>query len=264
MVFITGDCDKDYSRFEIENFPQQREMTKDDYVIVCGNLGVAWYGKETPQYEQEEQDLDWLDNLPFTLLFIDGNCENFEELNKYPVKEWNGGRVHEIRPSVLHLIRGEVFELCGKKIFAFGGIDYSGWGDNSFKWDENGNWKKEAREYEEKEWGYNIDFEDRKAYMEPSEVDIENAVRNLEKHNYEVDYMVTFSEDKIEYYTYVLCERGATLAACVIGRASNMLEALTELGEKTKCDRWFVGYHHMDIDTVRKIRYIYKDFVRLA
>ena len=262
MIYITGDCDKDYSRFELENFPQQLEMTKDDYVIVCGNLGVVWYGEGELQKEQEERELDWLESLPFTLLFIDGNRENFEELNKYPVKEWNGGRVHEIRPGVLHLIRGEVFELCGKKIFAFGGIDYIGWGDSSLKWDEDGKWKSKAHEYEENDRGYVIEFGEQKTYMKPTEADIENAIQNLEKHDYEVDYMVTFSESEIEYLTYVWSECGSTLASCLPG--SYLTGSFDKFEKKTKFDRWFVGHHHRDIDTVRKIRLIHRDFVRLA
>jgi len=262
MLYITGDCDKNYSRFEIENFPQQRQMTKNDYVIVCGNLGAVWYGEDDPQKEQEERELDWLESLPFTILFLDGNGENFEELNKYPVIEWNGGRVHEIRPSVLHLIRGEVFEICGKKIFAFGGMDYLGVGDSFFEWDEDGKWKSEAREYEEKDWGYTIRFTDRKKYMEPTQSDVENAIRNLEKHDYEVDYMVTFSESETEYFTYVLCECGATLASCLSG--SFLTRTFDEFEKKAKFDMWFVGHHHRDIETVRKVRFIYKDFVRLA
>lgn len=35
--------------------------------------------------------------------------------------KWHGGRVHKIRPSVIHLMRGQVFEIDGKRIFAFGG-----------------------------------------------------------------------------------------------------------------------------------------------
>jgi hypothetical protein len=42
-------------------------------------------------------------------------------LNAYPVEEWHGGKVHKIRPSVIHLMRGQVYELQGKKFFTFGG-----------------------------------------------------------------------------------------------------------------------------------------------
>ena len=39
MMFVTGDCHGDYRRFNTKNFPQQKEMTKDDYVIICGDFG---------------------------------------------------------------------------------------------------------------------------------------------------------------------------------------------------------------------------------
>ena len=34
MIYITGDCHADFTKFDIENFPEQKEMTKDDYVII--------------------------------------------------------------------------------------------------------------------------------------------------------------------------------------------------------------------------------------
>lgn len=42
MIFATGDTHGNFLRFEPENFPEQREMTKDDYVIICGNFGGVW------------------------------------------------------------------------------------------------------------------------------------------------------------------------------------------------------------------------------
>lgn len=47
----------------------------------------------------------------FTTLFVDGNHDCHPRLADYPVKEWNGGLVHEIRPHVLHLMRGQVFNI---------------------------------------------------------------------------------------------------------------------------------------------------------
>lgn len=51
------------------------------------------------------------------------NHENFDRLAQYPEIEWNGGRVHQVRPSVLHLERGYVFNLEGQKVFTFGGAE---------------------------------------------------------------------------------------------------------------------------------------------
>ena len=62
-------------------------MTRDDYMIICGDFGGVWDGGK-----KEERNLDWLEDLPFTTLFISGNHENFDLLRKYPTEEWNGGK----------------------------------------------------------------------------------------------------------------------------------------------------------------------------
>lgn len=52
---------------------------------------------------------------------MDGTHENFDLLNAYPTRQWKQGTVHEIRPNILHLMRGEIFEIDGHSLFAFGG-----------------------------------------------------------------------------------------------------------------------------------------------
>ena len=42
-------------------------------------------------------------------------------LARYPVELWHGGRVQPIRPHVLHLMRGQVFELAGLTFLTKGG-----------------------------------------------------------------------------------------------------------------------------------------------
>ena len=119
MIYITGDCHRDFKRFSTRIFPEQKEMIKEDYVIICGDFGGVWSkGKED---KEEKYLLDWLENKPFTTLFVDGNHENFDRLYAYPAEEWHGGRVHMVRPSVIHMMRGQVFEIEGKHIFTFGG-----------------------------------------------------------------------------------------------------------------------------------------------
>ena len=41
MIFLTGDTHADFSRFIDEIFPIQSELTKNDYVIVCGDFNAA-------------------------------------------------------------------------------------------------------------------------------------------------------------------------------------------------------------------------------
>ena len=119
MIYITGDCHADFSRLSTDNFPEQKEMTKDDYVIICGDFGGVW-NKDT-ENPREKWDMEWLDSKPFTTLFVDGNHENFDRLYAYPVEEWHGGKVHKIRDSVIHLMRGQIFEIDGRSFFTFGG-----------------------------------------------------------------------------------------------------------------------------------------------
>ena len=75
MVYITGDTHAVFNRFSTKNFPEQKEMTKDDFVIVCGDFGGIWYDNE-----YERHWLKWLSEKPFTILYVDGNHENFDRL----------------------------------------------------------------------------------------------------------------------------------------------------------------------------------------
>ena len=54
MIYITGDIHGDPTRFSKEAFPEQSKMTKEDYVIVCGDFGLVWDQMEsrTEEYRQ--------------------------------------------------------------------------------------------------------------------------------------------------------------------------------------------------------------------
>ena len=118
-IYITGDIHGNPVRLSTDSFYEQKEMTKDDYVIILGDFGLVWNCKG--ESKNEKWWLNWLEDKPFTTLFIDGNHENHDRLDEYPVEEWHGGKVHKIRPSVIHLMRGQVYEIEGKKFFTFGG-----------------------------------------------------------------------------------------------------------------------------------------------
>ena len=116
MIFVTGDTHGDFTRFATGNFPEQKEMTKDDFVIICGDFGGVWDGSKTERYW-----LDWLESKPFTTLFVSGNHENYDMLARLPVEQWNGGKVHIIEDNMIHLMRGQIFTIDGLKFFTFGG-----------------------------------------------------------------------------------------------------------------------------------------------
>lgn len=116
MIYVTGDTHGGFHRLGSKYFPQQKEMTREDYVAITGDFGGLWDGGDKDQYW-----LDWLNDKPFTTLFVDGNHENFALLNALPERRWNGGRVHEVREHVLHLMRGQVFSFGGLTWFTMGG-----------------------------------------------------------------------------------------------------------------------------------------------
>ena len=116
MVFLTGDCHGNFRKFGRRYFPGQETMDREDYMIICGDFGGIW--ADTPE---ERYWLDWLEDRPFTTLFVDGNHENFARLNALPVHDWHGGAVHHVRPHVLHLMRGQLYEIGGRAFFTMGG-----------------------------------------------------------------------------------------------------------------------------------------------
>ena len=53
MIYITGDTHGDWmSRLNTNAFPEQKSMTKQDYVIICGDFGI-WNDAK-----QEKHNLD--------------------------------------------------------------------------------------------------------------------------------------------------------------------------------------------------------------
>ena len=116
MILITGDTHGTIDFNKLKTLPMKiKDLTYNDYVIIAGDFGGVWSEKTL------EQDLYHYKKLPFTVLFVDGNHENFDLLNSYEVEYWNGGKIHRIAKNIIHLMRGQVFEIDGKTIFTFGG-----------------------------------------------------------------------------------------------------------------------------------------------
>ena len=44
MIYATGDTHGNFQRFAPEHFPEQAGMTKEDYMIICGDFGGIWDG----------------------------------------------------------------------------------------------------------------------------------------------------------------------------------------------------------------------------
>lgn len=200
-VYVTGDIHGNPERLSIDSFYEQKEFLEDkdnNIIIILGDFGLVW--SRDCENKQEKYWLNWLENKPFTTVFVDGNHENHKRLATYPVREWHGGYVHEIRPHVLHLMRGEVFTIEGKKFFAFGGASSHDIQDGILDYD-NGNWKEKA---------YNLDRQERYMYRVkdlswweeelPTKEDMQHGLASLDKHHNEVDYILSHSPSTSELY----------------------------------------------------------------
>ena len=202
-IYITGDThgDIDCQKFNNSDFP----AADGDYVIICGDFGAVWDGTE-----KEQRLLDWYNEKPWTTLFCDGNHENFDLLSKYSVKEWNGGKVHQIRPKVFHLMRGQVFTIEDKKFFVMGGASSV---DKIYRTIGTSWWAEEIPNFSEMDEGFT----------------------NLEKVGYEVDYVITHSAP-----TMVLPSIDLSYKPDVITEYLAVIQQITEY------THWYCGHYHIN------------------
>lgn len=231
MIYITGDCHRNFDRFDIDNFPEQNEMTKNDFVIICGDFGGIWDKDSSGKLERKL--LDELEAKPFTTLFVDGNHENFDRLYSFSVEEWNGGKVHKVRPSVIHLMRGQVFKIAGKKIFAFGGAKSHDISGGILEIDDPDFTKK--RKALKASWKpYRINHLSWWEKELPTEEEMAEGLKNLEANKNEVDFIISHC-----------C---ATSTQALIGEGMYKKDYLNEYFEKmrrsVKFKKWFFGHYH--------------------
>lgn len=120
MIYLTGDIHGVLGsrRLAADRFPPGRAPTEEDMVIVLGDFGLLW---SEPPTDREASELRRIESLPWTTLFLDGNHENFTLLNALPEEERWGAPVGVVSPRVLHLKRGYVYTLQGKRCFVLGG-----------------------------------------------------------------------------------------------------------------------------------------------
>lgn len=249
MIYVTGDTHSDFSRFDEDNFPIQKEMNKKDYVIICGDFGGVWTYEE--ESKSEKYELDKLNSRNFTTLFVDGNHENFTRLyNDYPIEEWHGGKVHKIRDSIFHLMRGEIFNIDGMKFFAFGGAKSHDIQDGILNIDD------EEKIYLYRKMGMLFRIKDYSWWeLElPTKEEMKNGINNLERVNYKVDYIISHC-----------CP---TSIQAVIGAGRFKKDYLTDYFQKImeKCEfkRWFFGHYHDYRNVNSTFTLLYNDILLIS
>lgn len=246
MLFVTGDTHGDFTRFSTDVFPEQKQMTKDDYVIICGDFGI-W--SDTPK---ERYWLDWLNDKPFTTLFVDGNHSNFDRLYAMPVSQWRGGQVNFIRDSVIHLMRGQVYDINGKRFFTMGGASSHDISAGILEPDDP-NFKRKRKALDKQMALYRVNHVSWWKEELPSDEEYEKARRNLDACGWRVDYIITHC-----------CP--SSIADIIGGgmyRHDHLTEFFEEIKERCTFDYWFFGHYHDNRPIMRKYVLLYEQIVEV-
>lgn len=225
MIYVTGDTHGriDISKLNTKRFPEGKNLTKKDYVIICGDFGLIWNNDNEDKYWQK-----WLEEKPWTTIFCDGNHENHHLLAEYPVENWNGGKIHRISNSIIHLMRGQVYTIEDKKFFVMGGAMSI---DKHYRVPNISWWEEEVPSYKECEEGFN----------------------NLEAQNWEVDYIITHTGPQ-------------DVLQAVMGHVEPdpTSRYLNNIMHNTKFKHWYFGHMHIDKTILGKYSFLYYEIIPIG
>lgn len=250
MIYVTGDCHGDFKRFSTKNFPDQKTMTRDDVVIICGDFGL-WH-----KCPEEDWWLNWLNRKSFTTVFVDGNHENFDRLysDEFKIVDFHGAKAHKIRAHIFHIMRGEIFTLEGKRFWCFGGAQSHDISDGILDINDF----KSVDEFKETVYLWNRMGKmfriNHLSWWEeelPTQMEMDWGMINLEDHGHEVDYIITHCAPQevavmMGYYDYnSICNY------------FNMIAHTEHFG------KWYFGHYHRNETIMGKFVCLYKKIERI-
>jgi len=221
-VFLTGDTHNVIDVDKVVRF-DDHGLTRDDYLIILGDFGFIWTPPCTLEsagedaylaWQEDERWLDWFEARPYTTLWIDGNHENFDLIEQYPIDTWHGGRVQRIREHVMHLMRGETFDIDGSIFFAMGGAHSI---DKAKRTEGESWWSQEVPSPEERDY----------------------AEKQLEARNWHVDYVLTHDAPSAAL-------REIDPDWPFILKPDDNTDWLQSLADRLSFKRWFHGHCHVD------------------
>lgn len=227
MLWLTGDLhgEIDISKLNTRLFPEQKSLSRSDYVLVCGDFGLVWDGSRTDMYW-----LDWLEEKPFTTLWIDGNHENFDMLAEFPIDDWHGGKIQRIREHVLHLCRGSLFDLDGIRVFSFGGAQSR---DRAYRTSGLSFWEQEM----------------------PSEEEMKQGRQTLSDAGWQTDIVVSHTlPGSIQSLRFPKEEYPR----------NELTDYFDEINSRLNFRCWFTGHYHRTELFMKKYYMLYQELVRYS
>lgn len=229
MLYITGDTHGDILRFTGEGSFCRGNLKKDDIIIVCGDFGFIFYPEGTAGAERQKNELETLSKQPYTILWVDGNHENFDLLGRFPTEERYGGTVHKIRHNIFHLMRGQVYDIEGKTVFTMGGA-YSI--DRCARTLGRSYWEEEL----------------------PSNSEYREATKNLRESGNKVDIIVTHTAPR-----RIIRSMGCYPDA----HDMELIGFFDWLTDEISFEKWFFGHWHTDKQINNRFRALWFDVVEV-
>jgi predicted phosphohydrolase len=214
MIFITGDMHSghDIGKFTTDNFSLGRVLTKDDYIIIVGDFGLFFQNPQTPS---DKYYLDWLNEKPWTTLFLRGNHDNPHMLEALPIAEKFGGKMGIAADSVFFLRDGEIYTIEDKTFFVYGGAMST---DIKYRTKDEDWWAEEIPSIEIQDY----------------------ALSNLQKHNHQVDCILTHTAPHT-----VILEHIVPMMPEYLKRAEDPVAIfLSSVMAIVEFDQWFFGHFH--------------------
>lgn len=199
MIYITGDTHGNIDFIKLKQYFAKRYVTEDDFLIILGDAGIVW-----SESDVFINDYAW---LGLTILFVDGNHENFELLNMFPIVDFKGAKCHRLFKNIYHILRGEIIALNGLTFFCMGGATSI---DKAYRVNRISWWEEE-----------NI-----------SNKDILNGLNNLEKVSYNVDYILSH------------CAPSFVVKKMFDYQADSNTAILERFGSQISFKHWYFGHYH--------------------
>lgn len=243
MLYVTGDLHADFD----ELLARVQGLTARDCLLVCGDFGFLWNNSM-----REKLRLDLMNAmLPCTLLFVDGNHENFDLLAALPAEEWHGGKAHRVRSKIYHLMRGQVFTLYGRTLFTMGGASSHDIDDGVLEPDDP-SLRGKCRALTEAGGLYRVNHVSWWKAELPDGAEQAEGLRNLARSGWRVDYVASHC-----------------LPSSVQDQFSSGLythDSLTDYFDVVRgCCRfnaWFCGHYHRDACYLEQFHVCYRRVLR--
>lgn len=145
-------------------------------------------------------------------------------------------------------MRGEIFDIDNKKIFTFGGARSHDIQDGILNLDE------EERIYEYRKRGAYFRIRDFSWWdLElPTNQEMEKGIKNLEKINYKVDYIISHC-----------CPTSVQALINPTYKRDILTDYLQQILEKCIFKKWYFGHYHENLQVYSKFTCLYEDIVPL-